>query len=114
MCEFKVYVRDGDGERRVAEEIVRSSLEGGGLVLSDILGSRVVMEDSLMRDLNVALERIDLLQLPGLGKLVNFLQAYSRAVESREYDDGLQDDWEGIKGFWDERLGQLREICDKK
>ena len=109
MCEFKVYVRDGGGERRVADDIVRSRLEGGNLVLSDILGSRAVLEDSLMRDLNVALERIDLLQLPGLGKLMNFLQAYSRAVESKEYVDGLQDDWEGIKGFWDERLRQLRD-----
>ena len=112
MCEFKVYVRAGGGERRVAEDIVGSSLEGGGLVLSDILGSRVVLEDSLIRDLNVALERIDLLQLPGLGKLMSFLQAYSRAVESQQYDDGLQDDWEDIKGFWDERLGQLRKLCE--
>lgn len=98
----------------MAEEIVRSSLEGSGLVLCDILGSREVLEDSIVRDLNVALKRIDLLQLPGLGKLMKFLQAYSQALVSQEYDDGLEGAWEEIKGFWDERLGQLRVLSAKK
>lgn len=112
MCEFKVFGRDGG--KRLTDEIVRSSLEDGRLVLYNILGSREVLEDSIVGDLNVSLERIDLFQLPGLGKLMKFLETYSKALESREYDDGLEVAWEELKGIWDERLGELRKLSGEK
>lgn len=69
MCEFKVFKKVDGEERSIAWDIVRFGIEDGRLALYDIVGSRKVLDDSLVSDLNVGRERIDILQAPRIGKL---------------------------------------------
>lgn len=68
MCEFKVTVRTRDGERKIAEEIIRAYYEAGKLVLVDILGAKQYLDDALIRSIDVSREQLEILQPAELGQ----------------------------------------------
>jgi len=66
MCEFKVTTRTRDGERTIAEDIIRAYYEDGKLVLVDILGNKKYVENALISSIDVSRERLEILQQPEL------------------------------------------------
>jgi predicted RNA-binding protein len=40
MCEAKVYLNDGDGERQIMEDVVRVQPEGDAYLLVSLLGEQ--------------------------------------------------------------------------
>jgi len=68
MCEFKVTARTRDGERKIAEDIIRAYYEDGKLVLVDIVGNKNYLEHALISVVDASREKLEILQPPELEK----------------------------------------------
>ncbi|MGC8850316.1 MAG: CooT family nickel-binding protein [Candidatus Bathyarchaeia archaeon] len=97
MCEFKVYLREGsNGERMVAEEIVRIERKGDKLILSDILGASKALY-GFIDEVDVSKEYISISNDPFLAKMAELLGIY----------------FDYLKGGGKDRLEKaVRAICD--
>ncbi|MHA1581818.1 MAG: CooT family nickel-binding protein [Candidatus Baldrarchaeia archaeon] len=64
MCEFKVVIRRGDSEDKIAEDIIKVFYENEKLVLMDILGNKTLVEGALIANVDVSDEKMEILQQP--------------------------------------------------
>jgi len=59
MCEFVVYVKEGDGSRReVAKNIVVAKRREGKTVLMDVIGSVTTVEDAAVLEVNTLTQEL--------------------------------------------------------
>jgi|GEM_PF-1517098 len=79
MCEYKVYVRDETGtEEMVGEDIVVARIDGGIVVLKDVMGFEKRLEDAIIREVNVNNETITLERSGLISPFMEFLEAYRK------------------------------------
>lgn len=58
MCEFKVFVKRSGHEEAVAEDIVYAKAEGSSIILKDVLGNSVNVENATVLEVDVEAERL--------------------------------------------------------
>jgi predicted RNA-binding protein len=63
VCEFKVFLKKDDREDAVAEDIVYAKVENGSIVLKDVLGNSVKVENATILEVDVEAERLVLAQV---------------------------------------------------
>ncbi|MCD6165051.1 MAG: CooT family nickel-binding protein [Candidatus Odinarchaeota archaeon] len=81
MCEFKVVIRRGDSEDKIAEDIIKVFYENEKLVLMDILGNKTLVEGALIANVDVSDEKMEILQQPIVGSLIKFLENFLNAYK---------------------------------
>ncbi len=88
MCEYKVYVRDEEGtEEIVGEDIVVARVEGGTVVLRDVMGFEKRLEGAIIGEVNVNSETITLERSGLISSFMEFLEAYRRYREGGKAEE---------------------------
>ncbi|MBI2936606.1 MAG: CooT family nickel-binding protein [Thaumarchaeota archaeon] len=71
MCEFKVFVKKRRGNVEVvAEDIVYAKAEGSSIILKDVLGNSVKVENAAVLEVDVEAERLILAETAALRESV--------------------------------------------
>lgn len=107
MCEFKVFLRDDNGLRMIAEDIVFVKLHGSKLVLQDVIGQEVQLKSAIVSEVNVPKERLELFSNPLIGKVLNFVEKYAECIRTNTYNEELEEIWEEIKAEGSEMIRTL-------
>ncbi|MEM2897618.1 MAG: CooT family nickel-binding protein [Candidatus Bathyarchaeia archaeon] len=107
MCEFKVYIVENEGMKKIAEEIIKAKFEDGHIELSDILGSSKRVDDALIEEINVNKECLLLRRILILPEVMNFLRIHKECEEKGVYMPEIETAWEEVKAKGDELIKKL-------
>jgi predicted RNA-binding protein len=110
MCEFTVILIENGIEKRVAEDIVKTSYQNGELVLYDVLGDQIPVKNAIIREVNVDSETLRIQRHEIIGSFIQFLEAYRRCKESGCHDE-VKDAWEKVRYIGE---SMLKEISSTK
>jgi len=114
MCEFKVAIRRGDSEDKIAEDIIKVFYEDEKLVLMDILGNKTLVEGALIANVDVSDEKIEILQQPIVGSLIKFLEKFFECLQKGTYNLEIEEAWKEVKSRGEFMIKELREKYGKK
>ncbi|MBS7288586.1 MAG: CooT family nickel-binding protein [Candidatus Freyarchaeota archaeon] len=92
MCEFNVKVKEHDGEKEVANDIVYVKLDGEGVTLKDITSKPTKVESAIVSYVNVTSEELHLVKHPLIGA---FLKLLSELSSSSNLEDA-QASWKAF------------------
>lgn len=84
MCEFNVKVKEHDGEKEVASDIVYVKLDGGGITLKDITGRSTKVESAIVSYVNVTSEELHLTKHPLISAFLKLLSELSSSSNLEE------------------------------
>ncbi len=88
MCEYKVYLRSEAGtEELVGEDIVVARIDGGKIVLKDVLGFEKKLEGAIIGEVNVNNETITLEKSGLITSFMEFLEAYRNYKRGGSLED---------------------------
>ncbi len=107
MCEFKVSLKAGSVERKVAEDIVAASLEGEEFVVRDVLGSAKRFKGVFISRVDVGKEVMTLTEMPVMSEILSFIQLYDLCKEKGEYQEEIESKWAAVKAVGDELIRSL-------
>jgi len=101
MCELKVYIRTPQKDEQVALDVVYADVEGGPVLLKDVLGTTHKIPDALISTVDIGKESLFLRQSSIVGPLLRFLEACETVEATRNYAE-VEESWNGVKAKGDE------------
>lgn len=113
MCELDVYVKRPDSSEKIASEVIYAGVRDGRLVVRDIVGSEKKFENSMISELDINRERLELIESPIFRTVLEFIAAYEDSVSKGRYQSGLQDRWEDVKACGDQMVRNLWSKFEK-
>ncbi len=107
MCEFKVFIRDGE-VRKVYDDVVYVKINGETIVLKDVLGIRKAIPSAIIEEVDVQSETLKLRGGSIIGKLLVFLNRYDDLISRGTYSGDVERLWEDVKREGDAMVERLR------
>lgn len=112
MCEFKVFIRNGEA-KEVCSDVVYVKVDGGTIVLKDVLGRRETVPSAIIEEVDVRSETLKLRRNSIIGKLLAFLSKYDELTSIGVYSEEIEKLWENVKGEGDAMVKRLWALTHK-
>jgi len=113
MCELDVYLKRSGYSEKVGSEVIYAGVRDAALVVRDIVGSEKKFESSMISEIDINRERLELVELPILRTVLEFIAAYEDSVSKGRYESGLEDRWEDVKACGDQMVRDLWSKSEK-
>lgn len=109
MCEFDVTLKDEGESSKVTDGIVYAKAEKGSIVLRNILGQEVRVDESAIEEVDVDAEKLVLIRSPLISSVRDFLETYRRSRPDRHSLGEVEAKWEKVKALGNEAVTRLKE-----
>jgi len=106
MCEFTVILIEEGIEKRLAEDIIKTSYQNGELVLYDVLGDQIPVKNAIIKEVNVDSETLRIQKHEIIGSFIEFIETYERCKEEGCYEE-IKRAWEKVKSFGESMLKEF-------
>lgn len=112
MCEFKVFIRNGEVEK-VYDDVVYAKVNGETIILKNVLGMRKTVSSALIEEVDVQSETLKIKRSSIIGKLLIFLDKYGELINRGIYNEDIEKLWEEIKSEGDAMVKKLWILTHK-
>jgi len=107
MCELDVHLKGPGSSAKVASEVIYAGFEYDALVVRDIVGSKKEFTNTIVSEIDIKHESMELKESPILGAVLDFISAYDECLSTGRYAEDLQDRWEEVKARGDRMVRDL-------
>lgn len=107
MCELEVYLKRPNSSQKVASEIIYAAADRGTLFVRDVVGSTTKLDGTIVSEVDINRERMELKESPILRPLLEFISEYDDCLSTGKYEGELEERWEEVKNRGDQMVREL-------